>query len=348
MFFLRAVKLKLLRLVDVVGINDKVINSTWRQRRLLIICWHSISSADEHLWNPYLFVTPETFRSRLELLCAMNCNLLPLGEALSRVESGNLPPRAVALTFDDGDSSFYRYAWPMLKEFDFPATLYWTTYYSTHPLAVFDPMLLYLLWKGRERHLRLSEPAVDCSLSRATDRTRFFHHICDFSKKSAWTAERKEHFLEDVATALEVDYEDIKAKRILHLIDLNEARLMVAEGLDLQLHTHRHRVPRDSSRFSAELNDNIRVLHDAGMTNPSHFCYPSGSFKREYAGWLRDQGVRSATTCQSGLVHRNSNAYFLPRMIDHNNIGSAEFNSWLSGLAAGLSRRRPMDEHGFA
>lgn len=123
---------------------------------------------------------------------------------------------------------------------------------------------------------------------------------------------------------------------------------MVAEGLDLQLHTHRHRVPRDMARFSAELKDNIQILRDTGVSNPSHFCYPNGSFKPEYAHWLRDNGIRSATTCQPGLIQKNSNPYFLPRMVDHENIGASEFNGWLSGIAAGLSRQPPMDEHGFA
>lgn len=348
MSFLRFIKLTLLRAIDATGINRRLIGSPWRGRHLLIIGWHNVSCDDEHCWNPNLCLTPTTFRSRLEQLREMKCNVLPLGEALCRMSNASLPPRAVALTIDDGDSSCYLRTWPMLREFGYPATLYWTTYYSIHRYAVFDPMLSYLLWKGRNKSLVLRELSLSCNLQRPRERLQAFKRIYELSRANAWTAERKERFLTQLATLLDVDYAEIKAKRILHLISPTEAQLMAAQGLDLQLHTHRHRTPRDANAFSDELQENARIVLAARSGMPLHFCYPSGSFKPEYARWLCDNGILSATTCQSGLVHQNSNPYFLPRMIDHENIRPAEFTCWLSGLAAGLTRQRPMDEHGFA
>lgn len=344
---LRFLKSRFLHALDFAGLNSGILNSSWRARRLAIICWHGISNDDEHAWNPGLFMTAQTFRLRLEQLRAMRCNVLPLAEGLTRVRDGSLPPRAVCLTVDDGDSSFYLRAWPMLREYGFPATLYWTTYYSSRPYAVFDPMLSYLLWKGRESPLRLSDPDIRCSLRTGQQRQQAFTRIYGHAKAEGWTGERKEAFLAQLARALEIDYGDIKSKRVLHLISPAEARVMVAEGLDLQLHTHRHRVPRESDAFAAELAENSRLLRAAGAAAPVHFCYPSGSFLPQFAHWLRESGVQSATTCESGLVDGGSNSYFLPRLMDQASVTMAEFRGGLSGIALVLSRKRRVSDHGF-
>ena len=348
MSLIRYIKSNLLQVLDSAGLNSRVLSSSWRARRLVIVCWHGISNDDEHHWDPGLFMPPETLRMRLELLHAMKCNVLPLGEGLARVRDSSLPPRAVCLTVDDGDSSFYLRAWPLLREYGFPATLYWTTYYSTRPYAVFDPMLSYLLWKGQRHTLTLREPALRCDLGNPQERKRAFTAIYGFARANGWSADRKETFLAELAGRLEIDYAQIKSRRVLHLITPAEARSMVAEGLDLQLHTHRHRVPREPDSFAAELAENSRILCAAGARTPAHFCYPSGSFQPEFARWLREGRVESATTCEFGLVARDSNPYFLPRLMDHGATSAAEFCGGLSGIAALLRRKRSVPQHGFA
>ena len=348
MSLIRYIKSNLLQVLDSAGLNSRVLSSSWRARRLVIVCWHGISNDDEHRWDPGLFMPQETLRTRLELLRALKCNVLPLAEGLARVREASLPPRAVCLTVDDGDSSFYLRAWPLLREYGFPATLYWTTYYSTRPYAVFDPMLSYLLWKGQQNTLTLRQPVLRCDLRSPEERRRAFTTVYGSAKADGWSADRKEAFLAELAALLGIDYAQIKSRRVLHLITPAEARAMVGEGLDLQLHTHRHRVPREAGSFAAELAENSRILRDAGARTPAHFCYPSGSFLPEFARWLREGRIESATTCEFGLVDRRSNPYFLPRLMDHGATSAAEFRAGLSGIAAVLSRKRRVSGHGFA
>jgi len=347
MSFIRPIRLGLLRAAEHSGLNGAVLSSGWRARRLLIICWHQVSLDDEHVWSPSLCVSPHTFRSRLELLRSTRCNVMPLDEALEGVRSGRLPERAVALTLDDGESSVYLRAWPMLREFGYPATLYWTTYYSIRPYAVFDPMLSYLLWKGRGRHLHLEDPPLNVRLESERDRFGVFRSIYHAAKTGGWTAAAKEDFLVRLGGQLGVDYGDIKKKRILHMISPEEAATMSAEGLDLQLHTHRHRVPRDASQPANELQDNVRIIEGAGARRPAHFCYPSGSYTPDLEFWLRDNGVVSAATCEPGLVQRRTNPYFLPRMLDQESLGPVEFKAWLSGLFTWMTKSSVVSEHGF-
>jgi peptidoglycan/xylan/chitin deacetylase (PgdA/CDA1 family) len=110
--------------------------------------------------------------------------------------------------------------------------------------------------------------------------------------------------------------------------------------IDVQLHTHRHRVPADRALFDREIRENRDAIH--AMTNESatHFCYPSGVTNPAFPQWLRELGVVSATTCHPGMASAASDPMMLPRLIDTTYVTDIEFESWLSGASAFLPRRR--------
>ena len=89
-----------------------VADSKWRRNRLLILCYHGISRLDEHLWRPNLYMLPEVFEERLKILQRGRYEVLALGEALERLGTGDLPPRSVVITFDDGGYHFLLAALP--------------------------------------------------------------------------------------------------------------------------------------------------------------------------------------------------------------------------------------------
>src|ERR1700682_1070702 len=153
MTMLKKFKQAALKSLKSAGVSTLVHNSRWRRQRLLILAYHGISLSDEHLWNGSQFLSTDIFRTRLERLKKSGCAVFPLGEAVERLYANDLPDRAVAITFDDGTSDFYRRAFPLFNEFGFPVTLYLTTFYSYYQKPVFDLMCSYLLWKGQSQTL---------------------------------------------------------------------------------------------------------------------------------------------------------------------------------------------------
>ena len=70
-------------------------------------------------------VQVSTFRSHMEALRAGGYEPVSLQALREYVEQGTeLPPRPVVITFDDGYSSNYELAYPILEEFGFPATIF--------------------------------------------------------------------------------------------------------------------------------------------------------------------------------------------------------------------------------
>jgi peptidoglycan/xylan/chitin deacetylase (PgdA/CDA1 family) len=71
-------------------------------------------------------VSPRHFAEQLDVL--RNCaQPVGLGQLVTYLEGGRLPPRLVALTFDDGYADNLSRAWPLLDRFELPATLFVAT-----------------------------------------------------------------------------------------------------------------------------------------------------------------------------------------------------------------------------
>jgi peptidoglycan/xylan/chitin deacetylase (PgdA/CDA1 family) len=332
----------LLRAARAGGLFRRSTAGRWRNQRLLILCYHGISFNDEHLWNPGLYVDPALFRARMQLLRDAKCNILPLDEALVRVENGTLPPRSVVLTFDDGSYDSYALACPILREFQFPATIYLTTYYCRHQLPVFDTVCSYLVWKGRKKTLCLDgilPEGGSVFLAGDAEWRTVFRRLWRHSREANMSALDKDALAEQLAGALGIDYQDIKRRRLLHIMTASEAAEVARQGVSLELHTHRHRTPRDRDLFVREIRENAAEITQIADRAPRHFCYPSGDYVPDFFGWLRDCGVRSATTCDPGLVARDTDPMQLPRLLDAENITELEIESWLSGFAPQLRRR---------
>lgn len=342
---LKQLKLLALQAAENFAVSAAVSGSRWRRSRLLILCYHGVSLEDEHVWNPALYVSTGLLRERLSCLRRAGCAVLPLSEAVRRLYEGSLPARSVALTFDDGTYDFYRQALPVLEEFQFPATLYLTTAYCEYNRPVFDLMCGYLLWRGRDRTLTLPEVLAAPVRLDTEGRLHAERALKAFVRQNSRGESQKDELLASLAAALAIDYAELCRKRLLHLVNLEEARQLAAAGIDIQLHTHNHRISLRQERFAREIADNRARIARVSSGALRHFCYPSGYYKPEFLPWLRAAGIESATTCEPGLAAPDCDPLLLPRLVDSSALSEREFRGWVSGVAAWLPRRpRRVDE----
>lgn len=332
-----------LKTAKAAGLLALVRNSRWRRRQLLILCYHGISLEDEHEWNPLLFMSPQLLEQRLALLKRGGYALLPLDEALERLYRGELPPRSVALTFDDGNYDFYKQAYPLLKHYAFPATVYQTTYYTSFQRPIFRLICSYMLWKRRGS--LISGKGIDgiqfpLDLRSEPGRKQVVLELAAFANKQNLSVEAQDHLASQLAKALEIDYEALVAKRILQLMTPAEIAELSRAGVSFELHTHRHRVPLDRDLFRREIQDNRNRLKCIHGAMAKHFCYPSGIYRQAFLPWLAEEEVVSGATCDPGLASPNTNRWLLPRFVDTSAQPIIVFESWVSGLAALLAGKR--------
>src|SRR5256885_1793900 len=245
---LKTLKVAMLRHSSRMGILSAVGRSRWRTSRLLVLGYHGVSQEDEHVWNPALYMTQDALRRRMELLVRNDCSVLPLCEAITRLGANDLPPRSVVITFDDGYYNFFARALPVIREFGFPVTVYQTSYYSTFNRPVFDVACSYIAWKGAGKQIEglgLTGTPEVLDLRTAESRTSACARIRHAAHRNWLSLDAQDQIVDALAAALEVDWAPLRARRLLHLMKPEELNQVVKQGVDLQLHTHRHRMPRD-------------------------------------------------------------------------------------------------------
>jgi peptidoglycan/xylan/chitin deacetylase (PgdA/CDA1 family) len=86
--------------------------------------YHRIATPELDPWG--LSVSPARFAEQVQALCARR-TILSMDAFVARLQSGNLPHDAVALTFDDGYRDNFLRAKPILEAAGVPATVFLTT-----------------------------------------------------------------------------------------------------------------------------------------------------------------------------------------------------------------------------
>ncbi len=118
----KGIKLAIISAVSVLLIF--VFVSFFRQQYVVpILMYHSVSP--EAKKENRLSVSVKTFQRQMRFLMERKYNVLSLEELSGLIkEKKRIPPRAVAITFDDGYKNNYTYAFPVLKKYNLAATIF--------------------------------------------------------------------------------------------------------------------------------------------------------------------------------------------------------------------------------
>ena len=305
------------------------------RKNLRILCYHGFSLDDEHEFRNMLFITEATFRQRLRYLRDQGFVVLPLAEALERLARNDLPADACAVTIDDGFFSTKQVAHPLLSEFGFPYTVYVTTYYCEHNSPIFRLAVQYVLWKsgGKKVDLEaLGVPRIEPRIQRDGSLIPGdAGAIIDHGERNL-DEDGRIDLTEHLAAQLGVDYAALRDSRRMSLMTPAEVREIAELGVDIQLHTHTHRIPEDPALATWEIKRNAESLAELSPRPLEHFCYPSGRWSEKHFPVLEALGVRSATTTDRGLADRADGRYQIPRLLDREAITQISFESEVSGF----------------
>jgi peptidoglycan/xylan/chitin deacetylase (PgdA/CDA1 family) len=274
-------------------------------------------------------------------LHATGVPVLPLGEAMERLRAGDLPDETTVVTIDDGFHSTVRCGLDVVRALSIPMTVYITSYYAQKQNPIFGLVVQYMFWRTAQKTADLRGLGLPLDPRFTwTDREEAnacAQEVVDFGERHLSEDERI-LLARSLGDRLRVPFEPIAKSKDLTLMSADEIAGLARAGVDIQLHTHRHRLPLDEGSVRREIEDNRAFLEPIVGRPLRHLCYPSGLFNSVQWPWLERLGITSATTCVPGLNGKNTPSLGLTRFLDGDNVTDIEFEAEMSGFVE-LTRR---------
>ncbi len=114
-------------------------HSDFYRDKVVVLLYHEIADTRKNSAT----IPPLLFRKHMAIL-EQNFNVISLDDVVA-FQNGtkSIPPNAVAITFDDGYRSNYDIAYPILKQHDWPATVFLTL----NDVGRINPTLEWLTWE---------------------------------------------------------------------------------------------------------------------------------------------------------------------------------------------------------
>jgi peptidoglycan/xylan/chitin deacetylase (PgdA/CDA1 family) len=316
-----------------VGSGFSSFTRTRRAAEATILTFHGLcedaGSPDILDWTLHLPV--EVFRSVCAML-ASDYRVVSLADLIAAQNNQlSLPDNSVVITFDDGYESNFKLAYPILRRFNLPATIFVTTGF----LDGVD-----MLWFQR----------VDLALGRTRKENLEWKINGNVLRLHLGTREQRQQSLVQLMPELkELPDADLldevdRLERALEvhpptLVDLpapmrpmswDMAREMADSGLiEIGGHSHTHPILSrcDSMTMRAEIStcrDRIRAeLGDL----PASFAYPNGGegdYTRETMLLVREAGFKCACSTINGRVGAEAPMFQLPRYGSPESVWEAE------------------------
>ena len=308
------------------------------ERQVAIIAYHRVGRVSDYPWS-LAPVSPRDFERQVRYL-RRKYRIISLEElSASLGDLKAMPPKTAVITFDDGYKDVYLNAYPVLKSYNMPATLFLTTgNIGTGDLFWWDK-IGYVVWKTKLNELDLGELGI-------------YHLDSDSSRLQASTIIEKklknipdEKRGESIETLMRRSGIDIPANLGKELIlSWDEVKEMAGNGISFGAHTVHHpiltRLPLEAAR--REIVDSKKKIEKELGREVTTFCYPNGEpgdYNSDIQEILKSSGFRCAVTFKpAAFVSKTALPFQLPRITGTSSYDLFELA--MSGLYTDLAAVR--------
>jgi peptidoglycan/xylan/chitin deacetylase (PgdA/CDA1 family) len=308
-----------------------------RRGSALVLRYHAVTE-DEHevaYATPEICVALRAFRLQMAFV-KRAYTVLPLPALVDLVTRGaKLPPRALAITFDDGYADNYRLAFPVLERLGLTATVYVTTSCLDGGLPLWMAAVRAIVLRAKGTVLEV--PGMPPVPLGASDARGPAARAVTRALVPLPGPERNER-LAALAAAAGVDPARELAGAMLTWQDV---RALARGGWTIGAHTvsHANVALAGPAEAESEIAGSRAALATAIGQPVQHFAYPNTGGEHTYFGpavstLLGRLGFRSAVTSQPGALRPGADRFALPR------IGVSPRLAPVSELAAALARQR--------
>ena len=301
-------------LLDKLGILDAIIARKRKEGKLplYIPSYHRFSQQKELIPSTPRCIAINSFLEQIEFLCR-NFEVIPLSIIAKCIHNREpFPKNSIAITIDDGYKDNYLLAYPVLKEYGVPATIFVTTSYIDGKQTPWEAKVSFAISHTSLKELYLEEIGR-FSLRKEKERYKARKLIIKRLKK--FSGRRKEALLKKLFEICEIEVPADLGKELM--LSWNEIREMSESGIEFGAHTVHHPELTNISLKEAkwEIEESKKELEE-GLGKPViSFAYPSGIYNREMVQLVKNAGFLCAVTTTVREVKPWSDPYELGRAI---------------------------------
>jgi peptidoglycan/xylan/chitin deacetylase (PgdA/CDA1 family) len=291
----------------------------------------------------------DLFLEQVRHLSESNFNCISLQELADCVKKGNIPKRTIALTFDDGFYNNYSVAYPILKHYKIPASIFITTELVGADKLLWPEQLAVLLTLSPKKSVKLGIQTL--RIESLDEKSTSYLQITKYF--STLTAEQIKSTITDLLNQSELSQKDIRQSDLyepLRFMTWQEITEMKKSGLiDIGSHTMSHRrlahLPQDEA--SEEIKVSKRKI-EMRLKICRSFAYPHGrtdiDFREEHTQMALDAGYDILLTADPASVTKKHSTSNLPRIGILHDHTIDEFDYLLRGGAALANRKLTLNK----
>ncbi len=247
-----------------------------------------------------------------------------------------LPPKAIAITVDDGYRDFLSVAFPLFQEYELPVTMYLITDFIDGRLWPWWDRLDYALRRTTKPYFEngLAAEYQHQPLPLRTDAERRTAHaeLCVALKKLPHRARLA--VVDRLPQTLAINLPASVPPQYAALT-WDEVRMLKKAGVEFGAHSKTHPILpalEDEQSVYAEVAESKRRIEEELQSPVAHFCYPNGDFNDTVVAAVKKCGFLSATTLQQGYNCASTDPYRLQRRLIEPDLSDNYFREKLAGL----------------
>ena len=302
------------------------------RNRAVILMYHRVTNSLNSIIDyssDGMTVTYKVFEKQMKYL-SRNYNVVSLNQLLSYlIREEDMPKRLCVITFDDGWKEVYDYAYPVLKKFRLPATIFLTTNHVEEKNWFWEERLKYLIARifqsKQDMKLHANNSLINklekCGLQDIVSIKR--RELNSYIAKIIYRC-RKEN-----PERLNSIFQELE--NLIHLSSIIEPRLflnwrevkeMSQNGISFGAHTQSHcnLTTCSENETSKEVNNSKNILEREIDFTVDTFAYPYGKYDLAVKSIVKESGFICACSTESGFLDKNSDHFALKRVNIHNDV----------------------------
>jgi len=302
-----------------------------RGRGGIILGYHRVLPPDHEeiaRVEPGMYVTTKTFSMQMALL-RKRYRVAGL-EAIAKTGD---PRGMCAVTFDDGWRDTYVHAFPILRRYGIPATVFLITDLLGKNTFLWPERIAAYIHRGGEQGFAQIWREIEPALREAGVRPRGNGHARGPAWKRADSVIRTMKKLGEDRIRRVMDQVDSRmawtlkdAGDVRRWMNWEEALEMASEGISFGSHTHTHRLldSLGDAEIEAELSTSqVRIREELGVWT-TMLCYPNGNLSNRVKQIAKKAGFEIGVTTEAGSVRQPNDPLALRRVLVHEDMTRKE------------------------